>query len=162
ATATRLPALAAWIAARWPAGPEPITIKSKVCMRSDSVYSSVGEQAVVRVVIRAEKWVYGGGSLARLDGRGVVGPFLVPVEEARVELPRSGVDARLVELLAPAPERVAAPCPIFGRCGGCHYQHAPYEFQLARKVEILREQLRRVGKLDYTGEVAIVSAHPFG
>ena len=34
----------------------------------------------------------------------------------------------------------------FARCGGCHYQHAPYEFQLARKVEILREQLRRVGQ----------------
>ncbi|HEX5431038.1 MAG TPA: class I SAM-dependent RNA methyltransferase, partial [Bryobacteraceae bacterium] len=42
------------------------------------------------------------------------------------------------------------------------YQHAPYEFQLARKAEILREQLARVGKIDYSGEIEIVSGPPFG
>ena len=39
--------------------------------------------------------------------------------------------AALLEVLEAAPERVAAPCPYFMRCGGCHYQHAPYEMQLA-------------------------------
>src|SRR5208283_1942520 len=70
--------------------------------------------------------------------------------------------AGLVEVLTPAPERIAPPCPLFTQCGGCQYQHAPYEFQVARKVEILREQLRRVGKIDYQGEIETVSGPAFG
>jgi 23S rRNA (uracil1939-C5)-methyltransferase len=119
--------------------------------------------------VRIEKWVYGGDALARLrgnalsglDGRVVLTPFVLPGETARVEV-REHVRADLVELLESSPDRVAPPCPHFGVCGGCHYQHAPYEFQLARKVEILREQLRRVGKIDYQGEIEVVSGPPLG
>jgi 23S rRNA (uracil1939-C5)-methyltransferase len=91
----------------------------------------------------------------------VLAPFVMPGEKVRVET-GEGVNAQLLEVLEPAPERIQPPCPIFARCGGCHYQHAPYEFQLARKVEILREQLRRVGKLDYTGEIGVVSGPSYG
>lgn len=111
--------------------------------------------------LRIEKWVYGGEGLARLDGRVVLTPFVLPGELARVET-SDGVHAALIEILEPALERIAAPCPIFTRCGGCHYQHAPYQYQLARKAEILREQLRRVGKIDYQGEIGIVSGPPLG
>jgi 23S rRNA (uracil1939-C5)-methyltransferase len=86
-------------------------------------------------------------------------PFVLPGERARVE-PRTAPHAKLLELIEPSSERVAAPCPLFGVCGGCQYQHAPYEYQLARKVEILREQLRRVGKLKWEGEVQVVSGPP--
>jgi 23S rRNA (uracil1939-C5)-methyltransferase len=57
---------------------------------------------------------------------------------------------------------VAPPCPHFGRCGGCHYQHAPYEFQLAAKRSILAEELRRLGKIEPPEEIAVVAAEPFG
>jgi 23S rRNA (uracil1939-C5)-methyltransferase len=115
-----------------------------------------------------EKWVYGGSGLARIDaaqpeGRGRVAlvPFVLPGEKALIEQ-RGDIHAKLLEVIEPAAERVAAPCPVFGRCGGCHYQHAPYQFQLERKVEILREQLRRVGKIEYSGEIGIVSGPPYG
>jgi 23S rRNA (uracil1939-C5)-methyltransferase len=111
--------------------------------------------------VTIDKWVYGGEGLARLEGRVVLAPFVLPGETARVAL-GDGVHAKLVEVTEPAAERVTPPCPIFARCGGCHYQHAPYEFQLARKVEILREQLRRVGKLEYAGEIGVVSGPPLG
>ena len=111
--------------------------------------------------VTIEKWVYGGEALARLDGRVVLAPFVLPGETVRLEAD-DGIHARLAEVLTPAPERVAPPCPLFTRCGGCHYQHAPYDFQLARKVEILREQLRRVGKIEYTGEIETVSGPPLG
>jgi 23S rRNA (uracil1939-C5)-methyltransferase len=120
----------------------------------------LGESSIVNEV-RAEKWVYGGDSLARVDGRVVLAPFLLPGETARLDV-HEGVRADLLEVIAAAPERIAPPCPYFMRCGGCHYQHAPYEFQLARKVEILREQLRRVGKIDYAGEIGVVSGPPLG
>lgn len=91
----------------------------------------------------------------------VLVPFTLPGELARVEA-GDDIHAELAEVIESAPERVSAPCPIFGKCGGCHYQHAPYEFQLARKVEILREQLRRVGKIDYPGEIETISGPPLG
>jgi 23S rRNA (uracil1939-C5)-methyltransferase len=105
--------------------------------------------------------VYGGEGLARLDGRVILAPFVLPGETARIET-REDVHAGLVEVLTPAPERITPPCPLFTHCGGCQYQHAPYDFQVARKVEILREQLRRVGKIDYQGEIETVTGPAFG
>jgi 23S rRNA (uracil1939-C5)-methyltransferase len=91
----------------------------------------------------------------------VLVPFVLPGETARIQ-PRDAPHAKLLEITAASPERVKPPCPIFGACGGCHYQHAPHEFQLARKVEILREQLQRVGKLKWEGEIGVVHGEPYG
>ena len=44
-------------------------------------------------------------------------------------------------ILTPSPDRVPPPCPHFGLCGGCHYQHATYPAQLALKRQILRDLL---------------------
>src|SRR5438270_9288953 len=115
--------------------------------------------------VTVEKLVYGGDGLQRLDGRVVFAPFVLPGERirARAEQEKPGlVRARMLEVLEAAPERVAAPCPIFGRCGGCHYQHAPYEYQLAAKRSILVEELRRLGKVEAPEEIRVLSAEPFG
>ena len=111
--------------------------------------------------IHIDKWVYGGEGLGRIDGRVVLVPSVLPGETARIDAD-ADVHARLVEVVTPAPERVQAPCPLFTICGGCHYQHAPYEYQLARKVEILREQLQRVGKIKFEGEIDVISGPPLG
>lgn len=106
-----------------------------------------------------EKLVYGGQGLARREGKVVLAPFVLPGERVRVAPERetaSLVHARLVEILEPAAERVAPACPHFMRCGGCHYQHAGYEFQLAQKLAVLHEVLRRVAKTE-VGEIAVVS-----
>jgi len=111
-----------------------------------------------------EKLVYGGEGLARLNGRVVFTPFVLPGErilaEARQEKPGL-VRAQAVEVLEASPERVAAPCQYFSRCGGCHYQHAPYEYQLAAKRAILVEELRRLGKIEPPAEIEIVSGEPW-
>ncbi len=108
-----------------------------------------------------DKWVYGGEGLARIDGRVVLVPSVLPSENVRIEFGKD-VHASLVEVLTSAPERVEPPCPLFTTCGGCHYQHAPYEYQVARKVEILREQLQRVGKIKFEGEINVISGPPLG
>jgi 23S rRNA (uracil1939-C5)-methyltransferase len=120
----------------------------------------LGEIPIVNDVI-VDKWVYGGEGLARIDGRVVFVPAVLPGETARIDA-GDDVHARLLDVLTPAPERVPPPCPLFTICGGCHYQHAPYEYQLARKVEILREQLQRVGKIKFEGEIGVISGPPLG
>src|ERR671923_57683 len=57
------------------------------------------------------------------------------------------VRGRTVEVLEAAPARVTPPCPIFGTCGGCHWQHASYQAQLELKTAVLREQLARVARI---------------
>jgi len=111
--------------------------------------------------VQIDKWVYGGEGLARIDGRVVLVPSVLPTETVRIDFGKD-VHASLVEVLTPAAERVTPTCPLFTSCGGCHYQHAPYEYQLARKVEILREQLQRVGKIKFEGEIDVISGPPLG
>lgn len=88
-------------------------------------------------------------------------PFVLPGEVARIGRVQK-MHAALEEIVVRAPERIEPLCPVFMRCGGCHYQHAPYEFQLMRKVEILREQLQRVGKIAFDGEIRVISGPPYG
>ena len=112
-----------------------------------------------------EKLVYGGDALARLNGQVTLTPFALPGERisAAAEREKPGlIHARTLAVLDPSPQRVAPRCPYFGRCGGCHYQHAGYEFQLEAKRAILAEELRRVGKSEPPEEITVVAADPWG
>jgi len=95
---------------------------------------------------------YGGDAMGRLeDGRAVFVPFGLPGERVRVRLTeekRNFARGEIVELLEASPHRILPRCKHFGVCGGCHYQHLPYEEQLEAKTEILRDQLLRIGKLE--------------
>jgi 23S rRNA (uracil1939-C5)-methyltransferase len=91
---------------------------------------------------------FGGEAVGRVDGYvlfvrgGVPGDRLrVRVTEARGRFGRAAIES--VE--APSPHRVAAPCPYFGRCGGCRLQHVAYEAQLAFKAKQVRDCLERLG-----------------
>ena len=95
--------------------------------------------------------VYGGDCLARLeDGRALFVPFGLPGETVRVEIveeKRAFARGRLLEVLKPAAERITPLCPHFSDCGGCHYQHMPYERQVTLKEDVVREQLQRIAGL---------------
>jgi 23S rRNA (uracil1939-C5)-methyltransferase len=115
--------------------------------------------------VTVEKLVYGGDALARLNGQVTLTPFALPGERisAAAEREKPGlIHARTLAVLDPSPQRVAPRCPYFGRCGGCHYQHAGYEFQLEAKRAILAEELRRVGKSEPPEEITVVAADPWG
>jgi 23S rRNA (uracil1939-C5)-methyltransferase len=117
-----------------------------------------------------EKLVYGGDGLARLpadeQGRGKAAflPFVLPgeqVEATLVEEKPGFARARADSILQASPHRIAARCPYFQRCGGCHYQQSSYEHQLENKAAILKENLRRIAKLELDVELKIHPSPPW-
>jgi 23S rRNA (uracil1939-C5)-methyltransferase len=107
--------------------------------------------------ITVEKLIYGGDGLARLPadeqgrGKAVFLPFVLEgesVDAALYQQKRGFARGRVNRILQASPERIVAGCPYFQRCGGCHYQHASYEHQLAIKAGVLKENLLRIAKID--------------
>jgi 23S rRNA (uracil1939-C5)-methyltransferase len=118
----------------------------------------------IEETLTIEKLVYGGEGLARLEGKVVLTPFVLPGEVVRAETERAKNDlwrGRLIEVLQPSPLRIAPGCEYFQRCGGCQYQHIDYAAQLDQKREILREVLQRVGKIQFAGEISVISGEPW-
>jgi 23S rRNA (uracil1939-C5)-methyltransferase len=117
-----------------------------------------------------EKLVYGGDGLARLPadergpGKAVFLPFVLEgerIEASLLEQKRGFARGRLETILQTSLKRVEPHCRYFQRCGGCHYQHTSYEHQLEIKAAILKENLRRIAKLDLETEIAIHPSPPF-
>jgi 23S rRNA (uracil1939-C5)-methyltransferase len=111
-------------------------------------------------------FTYGGDSMGRLaDGRAVFVPFALPGERVRIRLTdekRNFARGELVEVLEASPQRNVPRCVHFGVCGGCHYQHFPYEDQLLAKTEILRDQLIRIGRIETPPvQKMVASPHPW-
>ena len=112
-----------------------------------------------------EKMIYGGDGLARSpEGKTVFVPLVLPSEEVSVSVTEEKpgfMRANLDQVLKPSSKRTEAPCPYFGRCGGCHYQHTDYQTQLELKQAILRETFRRTAKFEWQGEIAVHSSGPW-
>ncbi len=116
------------------------------------------------VIVEIEKLVYGGDGLARVDGQVLLTPFVLPGERVLVTPERvktgllRGASPHVIEA---ASERTTPRCEYFADCGGCHYQHAQYEFELKQKQAILRETLQRLGGITYDGPIDVISAEPW-
>ncbi len=142
------------------------------------------------MLLTIEKLIYGGDGLARLPaesarngsprngspgnaspgqkdrgrGKAVFIPFVLAGEkiEAAITEEKPGfARAQASKIIEPSPHRTQPPCPHFTRCGGCHYQHATYEHQLEIKKEILRENLRRIAKLELQCEIQVHPSPPW-
>jgi 23S rRNA (uracil1939-C5)-methyltransferase len=111
-----------------------------------------------------QKLIYGGEALGHHQGRTVLVSRALPGERLEVQEVRTAkgvVHARSLRLLEGSPDRVDPPCPYFGRCGGCQYQHLKPELQTVAKVQILRETLGRIGKITWEAEIQIHAAQPW-
>jgi 23S rRNA (uracil1939-C5)-methyltransferase len=122
------------------------------------------------LLLSIEKLIYGGDGLARTpagaDGRSmaVFVPFVLPGErvEAEIRQEKPGfARGSLTQVIEASPDRVEARCPYFRQCGGCHYQHIPYQRQLEFKAAILRETLQRIAKIDLTSEICLHASPPW-
>ncbi len=103
-----------------------------------------------RLSLTIDDLAFGGEAVGRADGYVVFVPGGVPGDRVhvRLEQARSRFGRGVIEAIdEPSPHRVAAPCPYFGRCGGCRLQHITYSAQLAFKAKQVADVLERVGGL---------------
>ena len=113
---------------------------------------------------KIEKLVYGGEGLAHEGGEAVFVPFVLPGEELELTpgtRKKKFVRAHVTRVLEASPDRVDPRCPHFGVCGGCDYQHVSYEAQLRYKEQILRETLRRLGRIDWQNPISVHASPPW-
>ena len=106
-----------------------------------------------------------GAGIAKPDGWVVFVPFALPGEKVRATVWRNEANcshADLVEILEPSPDRIEPHCPHFATCGGCQYQHLPYEKQLEWKTRQVRELLSHMVGIEEEVNPTIPSPKQWG
>lgn len=120
--------------------------------------------------------------MVRIDSLGSGGEGVGRLRDGRVAFVRGGcpgdvldieivsehkrhVLATVAEIREPSPVRVEPPCPHFGVCGGCQWQHVGYEAQLEAKRQIVVDALQRIGRVESAKEAVrecVASPEVFG
>lgn len=113
---------------------------------------------------RIEKLVPGGEGFARLpDGRAGFAGGVAPgdlIEPTTVRPHKGYVRAEAFRLVEPSAVRVAPPCRIAARCGGCDWMHLDLGAQREHKRTLVLEALRRTGGFKAVSDVELVTAGP--
>lgn len=92
-------------------------------------------------------------------------PCAAPGDLASVRIRRIGrrvCEGEIETLLEASPDRREPHCPVFGACGGCQLQHLARPAQLEAKVESVRDCLRRIGGIPWSGAIPIETGEEFG
>lgn len=120
---------------------------------------SDGDLSVDSIIeVEIERIVPGGAGLAHANGYTLFVTLAAPGDRVRAQVERvrgKVAFASLLEVVNASSVRVEPPCPYFGRCGGCDFQQLTYEAQLAAKVEIIRDCLRRIARLESPAGIPI-------
>jgi len=102
------------------------------------------------VELQIDRVAFGGQGIARLDGMVIFVNGVVPGDRVRALIFRKKkayAEAKIEEILVPSSDRIQAPCPYFGTCGGCQWQHVTYERQLEYKRAHVEEALSHIGSV---------------
>lgn len=110
------------------------------------------------VILEIEALGHRGVGIGRCNGKVIVVPFTAPGDRVEVNITRShrtyeeGVPVRII---GPSPLRIDPPCPVFGYCGGCHFQHLPIDRQRRIKADLFREMLSHSGDVpaEFIGDI---------
>lgn len=92
-----------------------------------------------------------GNALARVNDMVVFIPFGAPGDVADIKLTKkkkSYAEGSIMRLVSPGEIRVDPKCEHFGVCGGCRWQHLPYDFQLKCKQQQVTDALQRIAKVE--------------
>ena len=105
----------------------------------------------------------GGHFVARHDNQIIFVRHAISGETAKVKV--TAINSRFafgdaVEILKPSKDRISPPCKYSHPegCGGCDFQHINYNVQSDLKKEVLKDQFKRITKIDILPE--IITANP--
>lgn len=102
-----------------------------------------------------------GNSIARVDDMVVFIPFGAPGDVADVKIDRKKrnyAEGHIEKLTKPSEIRVEPRCEHFTLCGGCRWQHLPYEFQLKCKQKQVEDALQRIAKIPFPEIMPIIGS----
>lgn len=110
---------------------------------------------------------HGGAAVARAeDGRVVFVKAGCPGDVVDAEITADHgryLEASIARIVTPSAERRNPPCPYFGRCGGCQWQHISYGSQAEAKRTQVADSLARIGRIEGAQVGQTVSgASPYG
>jgi 23S rRNA (uracil1939-C5)-methyltransferase len=118
------------------------------------------------VQVQIESVAFRGYGVARIKGKVVFIPYTVTGDLAWAEIFEERKNysmGRLIQMIQPSALRVDPPCPLFGRCGGCQWQHIDYLIQCKLKKEMLETILNRLGGLKEPPSIRVIpSPRSFG
>lgn len=112
-------------------------------------------------VVKIEKIVPNGYGLAFAEGLTIFVSLAASGDTVRIRIrEKKGkvAFAEIVEIIEASPDRITPPCQYFGKCGGCDFQQMSYTAQLEAKVGIIQDCLKRIGKIDFQGEIKIIGS----
>ena len=92
-----------------------------------------------------------GNALARVDGMVVFVPYGAPGDIVDIKLTKKKknyADGRITKLHKPGDIRTEPRCEHFGVCGGCKWQHLPYDYQLKCKQQQVEDAIQRIAKVE--------------
>lgn len=104
-----------------------------------------------QLTVYIEDLTHDGAGVAKVDGYPLFIAGGLPNETVEVHVLKTLKNygfAKLKNIVEPSPFRVEAPCPVFYQCGGCQLQHMTYEGQLAWKESMVRNVMKRIGKIE--------------
>ncbi|MEN8144494.1 MAG: TRAM domain-containing protein [Gemmatimonadota bacterium] len=118
------------------------------------------------VEVDIQSFAAGGDGIGRdADGRVVFVPRTAPGDKVRARIVREtrkwarGVPAGIVSA---GRNRRAPACPLYSKCGGCHFQHVERSAELEAKRRTVRDVLRRIGKIEVRVPPLNYAERPFG
>ncbi|MDT8402280.1 MAG: 23S rRNA (uracil(1939)-C(5))-methyltransferase RlmD [Bacteroidales bacterium] len=102
-----------------------------------------------------------GKALGRVDDKVVFVPMLVPGDVVDVQVTRKRknyMEGYVVKQHKFSEMRQDPVCSHFGVCGGCKWQHLPYEKQLEFKQQVVIDNFTRIGKFEFPGIRPIIGS----
>ncbi|MBT5549869.1 MAG: 23S rRNA (uracil(1939)-C(5))-methyltransferase RlmD [Nitrospina sp.] len=116
-----------------------------------------------RLELDVETLASSGDGLCRYEGYTLFAPGGLPGDRVLGKVikitPRFGV-VDVLKRIELSKDRVDPPCPVFFKCGGCKFQDLNYEKQLQFKVQVVKDSLQRIARLETPENIETIPAEP--